>query len=354
MSDDEMGTWCGMNADPGERGLVQRLRRNLAESMPGTCPHVLLGFSGGADSLALLIALCALERLDLQQLTAVHVDHGVRQTSAREAHQVAVVADTLGVRCEVWTVTAEDLDRHQGVGLEEALRRERYRAFAEVSQQVGAEIVATAHHQRDQAETVLLHLLRGSGLRGASGMRALTELTIPWWDDADTLHRSVTLWRPFLGESVTELHRFVADLGLPVIEDRSNDDPSYRRNAIRHEVLPVLERLIPGSEANLAGFARLAADDDDVLELIVTDKLPAAMAGRDLRRSLIRDLPVALQRRLLRRWILGLAPRLELSSHRVEAVRLAATGREGGVRIQVGSGWLVVVAKDLLRLEREP
>lgn len=334
-------------------GIVQRLRRTLSNTDLGNHPHVLVGFSGGTDSLALLVSLCALERIDLLQLTAVHVDHGVRGTSAVEAQQVIAVAETFGVRCELWTVAADDLERHQGVGVEDALRRERYRAFAEVASRVGAVVVATAHHQRDQAETVLLHLLRGSGLQGASGMRELTELVVPWWDDSGKLPETLRVWRPLLEEPVEVLREVVQRVGIPAIEDPSNHDSRFRRNAIRHEVLPVLERVMPGAVANLAGFAMLATADEDVLDGISEQSLRDAVAGPDLQRSAIRDLPVGLQRRVIRRWVLGVAPRLELSSQRVEALRLAAIGREGGLRIQLGSGWMVVMAKDLLRMERE-
>jgi len=335
-------------------GIVQRLRRTLMSDGLGERPHVLVGFSGGMDSLALLVALRALERIDLVQLTAVHVDHGVRETSEGEARQVMALVDGLGVRCELWSVVAKDLARHRGVGVEEALRRERYRAFAAVSERVGAGIVATAHHQRDQAETVLLHLLRGSGLRGASGMRTMTELVVPWWADSGVFPRSLRVWRPFLDEPAAVLREFVNDFALPVVDDPTNDDPRFRRNAIRHEVLPILERVMPGAVANLAGFAALAAEDDDVLDRLATETLEAATEGPDLRRSVIRDLPVGLQRRLLRRWVLGLAPWLELSSQRVESLRRAACGREGGLRIQLGGGWEVAIARDLLRLERDP
>lgn len=333
-------------------GIVQRLRRTLMCDGLGERPHVLVGFSGGMDSLALLVALRALERIDLVQLTAVHVDHGVRETSEGEARQVMALADGLGVRCELWSVVAKDLARHRGVGVEEALRRERYRAFAAVSERVGAGIVATAHHQRDQAETVLLHLLRGSGLRGASSMRTMTELVVPWWADSGVFPRSLRVWRPFLDEPAAVLREFVNDFALPVVDDPTNDDPRFRRNAIRHEVLPILERVMPGAVANLAGFAALAAEDDDVLDRLATETLEAATEGPDLRRSVIRDLPIGLQRRVLRRWVLDVAPRLELSSQRVEALRRATCGREGGVRIQLGGGWEVSIARDLLRLEQ--
>ncbi len=337
-----------------DTGMVQRLRQNLAESGLDDCPHLLLGFSGGVDSLALLVAMRTLDRLGIVRLAAVHVDHGMRETSADDAEQVLALTARLGVACHVWRIVPEQLARHSGVGVEEALRRERYRGFVDVAERVGVAAVVTAHHQRDQAETVLLHLLRGSGLRGASGMRSVTDLVVPWWEEPGFPATSLRVWRPLLNEPASVLRKVVRDSALRVIEDPSNADLRFRRNAIRHEVLPVLERVMPGAVANLAGFANLAGEDDDVLELLTEEKVREASEGLALRWSSIGNLPVGLQRRILRSWILERAPasHLELSSQRVEAVRRAGLAGQGGVTIQLGSGWVVVVDKGLLGVEQ--
>ncbi|MGB3304685.1 MAG: tRNA lysidine(34) synthetase TilS [Thermomicrobiales bacterium] len=341
-----------MRSATGEVGVVQRLRRTLADARFAPHPHILAGFSGGADSLALLAALRELERLGLLRLTALHVDHGIRETSSSEALVVAGVAASLDVPCEIWTIDPAALARHRGVGPEEALRRERYRAFATVAARLGTDIVATGHHQRDQAETVLLHLLRGAGLHGVSGMRPWSELAIPWWDEPGD-RRTIRLWRPLLDEPADVLRMFAESQHLPIIEDPSNDDSLYRRNAIRNEVLPVLEAVMPGSVANIARFAGLAAEDDDALDALAADLVDRAPDRDALPLALVAQQPVALQRRVLRTWVLARIPRLELSSQRVEALHRACLRGEGGKRIQLGEGWTGVIERSNLTLDRE-
>ena len=341
-----------MHSATGEVGVVQRLRRTLADARLEPHPHILAGFSGGADSLALLAALRELERLGLLRLTALHVDHGIRETSSSEAGAVAEVAASLGVPCEIWTIDPAALDRHRGVGPEEALRRERYRAFAATAARLGTDVVATGHHQRDQAETVLLHLLRGAGLHGVSGMRPLSTLTVPWWDGPGD-RRTIRLWRPLLDEPVDVLRSFAESQDLPIVEDPSNDDSLFRRNAIRNEVLPVLEAVMPGSVANIARFAHLAAEDDHALDALATALVNDAPEEAALPLAFVAQQPVALQRRVLRTWVLARIPHLELSSQRVEALRRACLRAEGGKRIQLGAGWTGVIQRGTLTLEHE-
>lgn len=341
-----------MRITPGEVGVVQRLRQTLADARFEPRPHILAGFSGGADSLALLVALRELDRLGLLCVTALHVDHGIRETSSSEARTVAEIAASLDVQCEIWTIDPTALARHQGVGPEEALRRERYRAFAETAARLGTDIVATGHHQRDQAETVLLHLLRGAGLHGVSAMRPLSELTIPWWDEPGQ-RQTIRLWRPLLDEPVDALRALAESQHLPIIEDPSNHESVYRRNAIRNEVLPVLEAVMPGAVANIAGFARLAAEDDDALDALATALVDGVPDKAALSLALVTQQPVALQRRVLRTWILARIPQLELSSQRVEALRRACLRGEGGKRIQLGAGWTGVIQRGTLTLEHE-
>ena len=344
-----------VTASRHEPGLVQRVRRRYRQlQWPGGA-EVLVGFSGGADSLALLAALSVLQRQGLVRLCAVHVDHRLHPSSSDEAVVAHGVAERLGVECVVVAVDLGRFAGHRGVGLEEAARRERFRLFAEVLAERQSAGVALGHHQRDQAETVLLHLARGAGLNGAAGMSALTRIEVPWWSDESTTGfsspRVIQVWRPLLDESVEVVRGFASSLGLPIVDDPSNDDLALRRNAIRHEVLPTLERAVPGATAGLARFAALAAEDDAELEqqaVVVGDQ---CLVEGGLRRSALARLPVAVRRRVVRRWVLREAPGSELSFDRIEAL-LQVAERPGGRRtVELGGGVAVVVEGDLLRIE---
>jgi tRNA(Ile)-lysidine synthetase-like protein len=340
---------------PRERGLVQRVRQRFRQTGLPAGSLLLVGFSGGADSLALLAALAALGRAGLVSVHAIHVDHGLRPSSGIEATTARDVAGRLGVECDVIAVDADRLSHHVGVGIEETARRERWRAFAEVATARGAVAVVLGHHQLDQAETVLLHLARGAGLAGATGMSSLTTMRVPWWLEAGSCSdraRMIQVWRPLLDEPVVEVRAFAESLGLPIVEDPSNDDLALRRNAIRHEVLPALERAMPGATAGLARYAALAAEDEAELDRQASTLLQECSVEGVVRRATLLALPVALQRRVVRRWLATECPSVEVSADRVEAVLRVAEQPGGRRTVEVGQGVTVVVERDELRVIR--
>lgn len=336
-----------------ESGLLQRLRRSWQAFGEQRPVGVLVGFSGGADSLALLSLLANLGRHEGFEVRAVHVDHGVRDESSAEAEAVRTVAGAIGVEMELWVVQAESLAHHAGVGREEAMRRERYRIFAAAVARVDADVIALAHHQRDQAETVLLHLLRGSGIRGASGMRPLSTLTVPWWDEPglDADDGVLRVWRPLLGESAEEVRAYAESLGLPIVEDASNEDVSYRRNAIRHDILPALERVTPGATINLARFATLAATDSDELDCQAESVLREAGDPGQLDRRWLLGLPSSLRGRVVQFWITRNAPAgLEVSLNRIDEVLRVARAKGRSRTVEIGDGVSVRIARDALTI----
>jgi tRNA(Ile)-lysidine synthase len=144
---------------------------------------------------------------------------------------------------------------------------------------------------------------------------------------------------------------YARSFGLPIADDASNRDPSYRRNAIRHEVLPVLERVSPGATGNLAKFASLAADDSDYLEAVAARYLDGIGPDTALDRAWLRGMPLAVRRRVVRSWIVrGSPPGLEIPLHRVEEVLKVASTPGGPRVVEVGRGCRVEVAGSEVRL----
>ncbi len=330
-----------------ETGLMQRVRQSWRRA--GRPSAVLVGYSGGADSLALLAVLRDLARLEGITLRAAHVDHGVRAESAADADVVRVNTTTLGIPLVVERVPGDALSRHAGVGPEEAMRRERYRILARIAGEAGA-VIATGHHQRDQAETVLLHIMRGAGLSGVAGMREVASLHVPWWDEV--AGEPVAVWRPLLGLPYAEVRSVAEDTGLPIVEDSSNTDIEYRRNAVRHRVLPVMEEASPGVEATLARFAGLAAVDADELDGRAGEALAAVRHGADLDRRQVIALRPAIRSRVVFQWLAeGLPFGIEVSRERIEAM-LAVAETPGPQRtVQIAGGWSVEVSRQWLRLQ---
>jgi tRNA(Ile)-lysidine synthase len=268
---------------PQTRGAVRRLLDTALDQGLLGSGEVAVGVSGGADSLALAAATSYVaQRLDLR-VHGLIVDHGLQAGSAQVAEDAAATLRKLGVDA----VRVLPVEVGTQGGPEAAARRSRYAALRAALPALDA-LVLLGHTLDDQAETVLLGLGRGSGPRSISGMRPLDP---PWG-------------RPFLGISRTVTVAACARLGLTPWADPHNVDPRFTRARLRAEVLPLLEDVLSGGVA--AALARTAAqlrEDTEALDQwaarIVTE-LPAELPVDD-----VVDLPPAVRRRVLRRWLLA-------------------------------------------------
>ena len=319
-------------------GIEQRLLGRLRRLRLGAGQRVIVGFSGGPDSLALAVGLARVAPRAGAVPVLCHVDHAARPASGADRAVAHALASQLLLAFEQYVLAQPARDLHPGVGPEEAMRRERFRGLASVAREHGTDVVALAHHAEDQAETVLLHLGRGAGLHGAGGMRELTTLALPWWAPHEP-NRSLRVWRPFLEERRADLAAYVGRAGLNPLVDPSNNDPAFRRNAIRHQLLPLLEQVMPGSTVALARYGALAADDEAIIGGLCGDWL--ARARRDdgtLALTSLRSAPEALRGRIVRRWVEEACGPPPISRDRTEALlRLAELGGSGGV-VELGNG----------------
>lgn len=187
--------------------------------------HVLAGVSGGADSVCLLYALAEYGKTCPFELIVVHVEHGIRgKESCEDAEFVVGLCRKLGILCRVETCDAAGFAGKNGLSLEEAARILRYQIFERVRLECGADVIAVAHNENDQAETVLWNLIRGSGLKGLGGMQPIRERII----------------RPLLFTSRERIEQILGEKGIPYRTDRTNLETEYTRNRIRLEVLPYL------------------------------------------------------------------------------------------------------------------
>ena len=268
---------------------------------------LVVGLSGGADSVALTDALATLARKRGFRLVAAHLDHGLRSESAADAAFCADLAERLGVPIRLGRGDVKGRARVEKRGLEDAARRERYAFLGAVMDEEGAVAIAVAHTRDDQAETLLLRLLRGSGSRGLGAMRP----------------RAGHVVRPLLQVSRLDVLAHLAERGLPWREDATNADPAFLRNRIRRELIPYLEsRFNPRIHETLARAAGLLADEDDTLEAQAA-RLSATTARRDgdgvvLARAGLRDAPRALARRVVRRALAETGGLREVSALHVE------------------------------------
>ena len=212
---------------------------------------VVVAVSGGPDSVALLHVLCHLAPSLKLRLTAVYVDHGLRPAETiHEAELLQAQAQLLQIHCRVGRVDVHALVRQKKLSEEHGARILRYEFLEKIAKELGAAKIALAHTADDQAEEVLLRLIRGSGRAGLSGMKMI---------------RSNRFVRPFLGTPKFRLLKYLTDKKIPFLEDSSNLERVYLRNRVRLDLLPQLEKYNPNIRQTLRQTARILGDEEDLL-----------------------------------------------------------------------------------------
>jgi tRNA(Ile)-lysidine synthase len=295
------------------------LRGTDARAVSHDAPLV-LAVSGGPDSTALMQGATELVEAGTRawQVVVAHLDHGLRRRSAADASHVAAAAERLKLPFRTERVDVAALARSEGRSIEDAGRQARYRFLERVADELGPRaLIATGHTADDVAETILLRIARGSGLRGLRGIPA----------------RRGRVIRPLLGERRAVLQSGLDAAGIAYLVDPTNADPAAAaRNRIRHDVLPVLEQLNPRVAEALVRLGRLAADDDEALDAIGAAELARRRGeqGIDWRQPPAR----AIGRRVMRLALGEPAP----SAKRIEALLDAAEGPRGGLVIELGAG----------------
>ena len=317
--------------------LPERLRAHLAAARLLEGPGLaLLAVSGGPDSMALLDLLAALARERALTLLVVHADHGIHEASARIADQVARIArDRYALETVVRPLAL-------GAGASEThAREERYRFFRAVQRERQARWLATAHHADDQAETILLRLLRGSGPTGLAGIPA---------------QGPDGLVRPLLPYRRAELLAHVRAAGLPAFDDPANTDPRHMRSWVRAELLPLLVARL-GEDAALESLLAVqqhAARDviawDMVLDALGTLDVRSASGRADVARAPLAGYDGALAGRLVG----AAARRSGLVVGPAQAARMAPVARQAASerRIDLGAGLEAEAAFDRLVIRR--
>ncbi|MGC9358429.1 MAG: tRNA lysidine(34) synthetase TilS [Anaerolineae bacterium] len=336
---------------------------------------VVVGVSGGPDSVTLLDLLHRLARTWDLDLHVAHLHHGIRGTEAdRDAEFVTALAKERDLPFTVKRVDLPSIAEKEGLAIEEAARRVRYAFLAQTAQQLGAGVIAVGHHADDQAETVLMHLLRGAGLAGLRGMLPETLfsdyrllLFSPFEEAPEGTVPPLCLIRPLLGVERERIDAYCEARELRYRFDRSNLDTTYFRNRLRHEVLPYLADINPRISQRLCHLAEVVRADYAVLEgeiaeawnnLIVTEHADAI--AFDLEGW--RNQPLAIQRALIRRAAFELRRTLRDVGfiHVEDAVQVGQRGTTGAeatlprdLVVRVGYTTLTVADTEALHLPPE-
>ncbi len=315
-----------------------------------------IGVSGGPDSLALLHLLIHGKLIDPAHLVVAHLHHGLRPQADNDAGFVQNTATAWGVRMVMAQVDVRQLAQEEGWTIEEAARNARYRFLGSVAQQVGAAAILLAHHADDQAETVLLHLLRGSGLAGLRGILPIAPFPLAF--PLSTIPPPPLL-RPLLTTTRQEIEAYCQTHQLNPVHDESNQDTQFHRNRIRHELLPLLESYNPQVRGRMRDLAEIVRADEELLRALQAESwaevVETGVNRVTLRRARWLALPLSLRRRVLRQAIGRLLQGAgELSFGVLEQARgLAETGTvgqqmalPGSVRLSVGYETVEIAAAD--------
>jgi tRNA(Ile)-lysidine synthase len=269
----------------GEGGAGNKVSLTLdPRGLPPAGTPVLIGVSGGRDSVALLHALVARGE---RELVVCHFDHALRPESAAEAKFVAALARGYGLPFDVERSAGRSRKK---LSIETAAREARYAFFTAVAARRACPHLYLAHHADDQAETFLFNLLRGSGSAGLGGMRPVSE------------RGELVIHRPLLGTWREEIDRYVAARDLRHCEDPTNRDLQHTRNRMRHEIIPYLEKTLGRNvRAALWRSAEILAAEDEWL----SNLMPPIAVAAELEVAALRALPLAFQRRAVQAWLCG-------------------------------------------------
>lgn len=268
---------------------------------------IVVGLSGGLDSVALLHVLCGWKETFGWEITAVHIHHGIRGEDADKDQKFAEdLCEKLGVPCIVRKYDVKAEAKKRKLGEEEMGRLLRYGAFQEIAGEKG--LIAVAHHQKDQAETVLMRLCRGTGLTGLSGMAPVRG----------------NICRPLLFCSREEIEAYGKENNLTWREDATNQEEKYTRNKLRLRALPVLEEINPKAVAHIAETAELLALEEDFLETQASAcygaaRLDSARGEVCLKRRQLLEMHPVMRKRVLRKAMAEFLQR-DVSQIQIEAL----------------------------------
>jgi len=318
---------------------------------------VVVGVSGGADSTALLLALDELRnaRKLSVKICVAHLDHKLRETSGKDAHWVSDLAKKLGYECVIGRSKVAELARANTDNLEQAAREARYAFLERTAKRKSANYVLTAHTMDDQAETVLMRLMRGSAASGLGGMDAVRAL------GAST---AIKLVRPLLWARRSDTEDYCRIKKVKPLVDEMNSDSAFARVKVRQQLLPLMQSFNNKIVEAISRTAAQLREDSNALLTDSDELLQRASVTRPddvdetgtpaLNVKVLASEPPALRRRALRQWILkarGSARRLEMV-HLVAVEKLLERGA-GGRMVELPNGGRVRRIKDRLEFESE-
>lgn len=300
---------------------------------------VLLAFSGGADSRALLHLLAESAKKDGFPLLAAHVSHGIRgEEGLRDREFCRRTAQTYGVELCLLDADVPALAEQSGRGLEEEAREVRYAYFEELMRTRGIPLLVTAHHADDHFETLLFRICRGSGLHGLGGIASVRPFAQGY------------LVRPLLRCTRREILEYCEANALEFVTDSTNADTLYARNRIRAEVTPVLDSLFDGVAVRTVEMSEELREDEAYLASLADDFFQKEQTPRGLAIDALRELPLPIRKRVLRRWVREMCGRDAARVHIDALLALVGSVGQGNTEAALPQGCVAVCELGYLRI----
>lgn len=288
-----------------------------------------LAVSGGVDSMTMLHMFASLT--PRPSFCVVTVNHNIRKQAQDDCNFVKKYCDSLNVDCRIVSVDVPRYAKERKISEETAARILRYEALNKTD----CDYVCLAHHMGDNAETVLMHILRGAGAKGASGIR----------------RQNGKYLRPLLDMTREEIEQYAVQHNVPYVHDSTNDETKYTRNFIRQKVLPLLKELNPNAEHNIVRFAENIAQDSDYLDGLVDTLDIECCAGYASIPTRILLLPKPLAYRAINKVFSGLGIYKDIEKTHIEAIIDLAQG-EGGRQVDLPFGFIAVSDYDFITIQQ--
>ena len=294
-----------------------------------------VGVSGGSDSMALLNMLVNLqEELDFE-VVGIHINHGIREESRDEEEFVVKKCKGLGIRVYKFKIDSLKLAKEKNTSIETAAREGRYEIFKSLIKKDVVDKIALAHHQLDQAETILMHIFRGSGSLGAIGMEPT---------------RDRVFIRPILQLTKKEIMDYIMDNNIDYVQDKSNEDSTYNRNFLRNVILPQIAERWPGVENNIVNFGNILKEDEKYIEGYVYDD--AVLYEENMARIPLSYFvyPQPIVNRLIIKVFKKLGFVKDFERKHVEIIKDIASNKENGTRIKLPYDITVIKEYDYITI----
>ena len=279
--------------------LVNSIYKNV-QSVNLIGASITVGVSGGPDSLAMLDMLHKISSKTRLTLNVAHLNHGIRgKKSEEDGEFVKKFCEALNIPCFIQTRDIPKIAKSESLSLETAARMERHRFLWEISDKCGASAIALGHILDDQVESILMHLIRGSGLDGLKGMELMSDRTLAG--------EKLTIFRPLLSISRDAILNYCREQALNPRTDSTNSSLEFTRNSVRLKLIPILESYNPSVKKNLFRFSQIIAEDVKFLEKASEDAWNLCVSNNNgiliIDTELFNDFPGALAYRILRRAI---------------------------------------------------